>query len=134
MQAPKIQEVTAASASAKAKSSFNKIETSKKEISKTGVAICKFYIENIESDVDTRKTNRSSCNRIAAAEKGGRAISRNELEDAGDRLVIEIVFNIPITKRDDFELELAPEYVTIKAQGHQDLSTLRKQQRISVCR
>lgn len=125
MQAPKIQEVSTST-----KPSQSKIEASKKKIPKTAVATCEFYVEHIESEGEAQKTNRKPCVRLAAVEKGGRALSRNELEDAGDRLVIETVFQSPVTRADEVELELAPEYVVIKAQGHQDLGTLRRQQRL----
>ncbi|TMW60106.1 hypothetical protein Poli38472_000148 [Pythium oligandrum] len=67
---------------------------------------------------DTRKP----CTRVPAVDLNGSALSEEVLRSAGTHLLVLFRFETAVASADDVELELRPEYLTVKVTGHQDLS------------
>lgn len=118
-QVPIIQEVSPSSHSLQAKKIIRK--TKSKVVEKTATARYEVY-EEWRSD-PSAPVEKRLCERASAVESGSKALSREIIECAGERLTVKVVFESAVTSSTDVEIELRAELATVKAAGHRDLST-----------
>lgn len=86
---------------------------------KTATARCEVFEEQLAED--GTGTKRRLCIRTPAVDKGGAALSPEILQRAGDRLVINVLFESEVDSS-GIDIDLQPEYLSVKATGHRDLS------------
>uniref|UniRef100_K3WAQ8 PIH1 N-terminal domain-containing protein n=1 Tax=Globisporangium ultimum (strain ATCC 200006 / CBS 805.95 / DAOM BR144) TaxID=431595 RepID=K3WAQ8_GLOUD len=116
--APKIQDVTGNSATTSTKTVRKKPDQPSPP---TISATARWELH----EVTTKNSNgeeRLPCTRIATAEKDGKPLSQQILQQAGEFLEVTIWFQTPVESPEQLEIELRPELLGVKSHAHHDLS------------
>ncbi|KAF1317448.1 60s ribosomal protein l21-1, partial [Globisporangium splendens] len=123
--APKIQDVTGNSTATSTKTVNKKKPEQPKTLQISATARWELH-EVMTKNSDDEE--RIPCTRIAAAEKDGKPLSQQILQQAGEFLEVVIWFQTPVESKEQLEIELRPELLGVKAHGHHDLMQVNSAQ------